>query len=161
MDEIPHNLVNIKIARKILFIGKAMQILIAEEGLLSKSLSSIQSHLKRLTTHIPIKFDKSITQIHSIISNRFMELIILKENMREEIQAIMNIYLLKDELFYKTFIEESISLISMMPTKHAEQEINHNCYLNALIRLNYIPNECPWKNLKYILKSKGFFYEKF
>ena len=160
ISSIPKNIISIKIANKILFIGKAMKILIKEEGIFSEILNFISKTIKEIKIYEKLNFSKIFEKIRKKVSNQFITLILKKEKIHKDIDTVKNIYLLYNEEFFSTFIEESLEIISLPPNKYAEYEINNKSFQNTILRLN-LKNEEIFKNIRFVLKTKGFEYNNF
>lgn len=160
-SRIPKNLFGVKTCKKILFIGKAMKILIKEQGLVSPACKFIQQTIDCLKNYEAFAFERTIEQIRIFVSKTFIDLLIKVNNIKEDITLAKSFYLLTDDNFYSYFIEESMDVLNGLVTKYTEFEINNRTYQNALIRLEGLQNKNRHKRLKFLIKSKGFVFSDF
>ena len=160
-SRIPKNLFGVKTCKKILFIGKAMKILINEQGLVSPACKFTQNAVASLKQYDTFTFERTIEQIRIFVSKTFIELLTKENSVIEDIGLIKDFYLLTDDNFYSYFIEESIDVLNGLITKYTEFEINNRTYQNALMRLENVHNKSRYKRLKFLIKSKGFIFNDF
>lgn len=158
---IPKNIVSVKTAKKILFIGKAMKILVKNDGIFTQYFSELKNYLEDLKTYDSITFPNVIEKARVLISEQFINLIVQKEGIKKDLIVVLDYFLLYKEEFYSVFIEECAPIMSLPPNKYAEYEIRNKAFQNTVMRLNKPIFEKIFKDLRYIIKSKGFEYKSF
>lgn len=157
---LPKNILSMKTANKILFIGKAMRILLRQQNLMSEGFRNVTERLLQLIPYDTLRFNRTIEEIKGEVSRQFIEFILSKGKIFNEVEAICQIYLLCNDDFYKMFIEESLELL-FSAEGQSETEINNRGYQNTLLRMNKSSKEEPWNLLKFVQKSQGFNYANF
>lgn len=159
--KIPKNLINSKTAKKILFIGKAIKILIKEEGLAIEAVRTISELLERIRKYDSFIFEKTIEEIRCEISRKFIDLVVKKNVIIDDLENLRRYYLLTEDYFYNVFIEEGMEVFDTKITKYTEYDINNRVYPNSLIQLGFVPNNKKFKQLRFIVKTYGFNYPDF
>ncbi|KAL0476593.1 hypothetical protein AKO1_006098, partial [Acrasis kona] len=127
--------IDIRLAEKILFIGKSIKVLqqstqhdqsgssqaITQQELLEFS-NAISAHEKEQKFHV-ISFELVINRIRSVVSKHLWDLVVVDSNLFGQLAAFKDYFLLSRGDLYQCFIEDTQSIMSLLPLQNAEHDI--------------------------------------
>jgi gamma-tubulin complex component 4 len=160
---LPKNLITMKTAEKILFMGKAVRVLLQRKtDLSSKRIFSdeILAVIKEASEFQFLQFQAMAERVRVHMAEKFLKLIILNEDIENHLLNLRNYYLLGKGEFYQIFIEECGPLFKNRPTKFSEHDVNSRAFQNTIIRLNILENP-HIKKIRFTLQSNGFDFPTF
>ena len=157
------NLISLKQAEKILFIGKGVRILKNLKDINHQSYlpsKEILEQVQNLQLFDSFIFQNTIEKIRFQVATDLLDLIINKKNLQEHLELMKNMFFLTNGEFYQTLYEEARNLMLLPPTSNSENHLNNFVLPITLQRLK-LEDNANLKNLSFKLRLEGFDYKNF
>lgn len=163
LSMLPSSYIPVPIAKKILFIGRAVCILqhpsISKYGLLSPSeqLSFAQSlHVLREKTLLDIReVDIAIDQVRTVVTRNLWELVVNKADLLGHLTSLKDHLLLARGEFFQCFLDESKILFSNPPGVRGARDMFNGPFSTAASKVG-IEEESKFKLLSFRMDSPSF-----
>lgn len=158
LEMLPISVISARVAEKVLFIGKAVQVLGTSLGKTEaeefvQGLRHVQGAFSKLL------LSQVIERIRRSVSNRLWNLVVVKSDLLSHIKALKNYYLLSRGEFILTFLEESRDMMRLPPKLDlAENDINQGPFANAQ---NVLEEDPYLARFRFVIKSAGFNFPDF
>lgn len=157
---VPRDLISVKTAKNILFIGKMVRILTrqTEDSFVQRAVAF---NTEELRSFEQFQFSHRVNELTVQVSGLFFDLLVRSQKLQNELKLVRDYHFLMQDEFYNLFIEECMDTFSQPISKGSEGAINNRSLQNTLMRLNNPRFEKDFRSLKFVLKSKGFQYDNF
>lgn len=154
-EDVPQAVLSLETAKKILFVGKAVRVLLRSNKWLPQILGDadgavplegsleppeVQQEVDALRgcfdtkspTHV---VERAVERIRASAALQLRQLVVEEAALGRHLKALKGFYLLGYGDFYQTFLEEAHSLLSHRPPPHAEAALAHGPWAAAAAEL--------------------------
>lgn len=146
LDVLPSRLMPLRVAEKVLFIGKAVQLLrsrgqVAKLGSGSRSTAfphtEIEAFAEKLeelksarTFHL-LSFETALDRIRAVIERHLWNLVVVEARLPDHLRAARDYFLMARGELFQMFVESSRDMMRDAVKGHAEADINDGPFLGA------------------------------
>mmetsp|Transcript_100676 Transcript_100676/g.323242 ORF Transcript_100676/g.323242 Transcript_100676/m.323242 type:complete len:1013 (+) Transcript_100676:190-3228(+) len=151
-EEVPQAVLSLETAKKVLFVGKAVRVLIRSKRWLPSAMGGqdvaevlegsldppeVQEEVDALRSCFDAKspvhvVERSVERIRASAALQLRQLVVEEASLARHLLALKGFYLLGYGDFYQTFLEEAHSLLSHRPPPHAEVALAHGPWAAAM-----------------------------
>lgn len=170
LNAIPGSYMPVSIAESIYFIGKSMQILMANgkqnRGFCevieqeSHEIVNVINELAREDTFDILQVEHAIESIRARVAKHLYQNVVVHAEFIQCFDAIKQFFLLSRGELYQTFIEESFSIMQTKPSVKLQETLKHNIWKQTLQDLQLDRDDfaasihlrvSPWRSAYLIL----------
>lgn len=144
-EAVPLSVMTIETARKVLFVGKAVRVLLRSGRwiphmggtALSSQSARVQEEVDALRACFFAKspvyiVEQGVERVRSSVAMQLRQLVVEEAGLVSHLAALKGFYLLGYGPFYQTFLEAARPLLHRPPSTHAELELVHGPWAAAM-----------------------------
>lgn len=134
VEAIPRTLMTPEAARTVLFVGKAVRVLLRSGRWKDHPVREEEDSLRTCFDKKSPKYvvERSVESIRGSVAVQLRQLVVEEAELARHLAAIKGFFLLGYGSFFQTLLESARSLLLVYPSFHAESELTHGPWATAL-----------------------------